>query len=545
MSLRSAALLSAVLAVPVLCGAQESATGRTSTTGDPLDGLERVAWSGWEDLAQLLDDVRANTGVPAIAAAFVRDGEIVAAATVGVQAAGSDVPVAATDRFHLGSLTKPFTAVVIAKLVEEGRLQWDTRVGDVLATMPMRADYRAVTLEQLLQHRGGLPGYTEGPPADAAPVTSVAGTPTEMRAAFLAGVLQTQPVAPPGETMHYSNAGYVLAGHMAEVVSGTSWEELVRRIVFVPLELETAGFGILAHPEGHVARGREYLPVPLDAYPRMEPIAPAGNVHCSVGDLARYARAHLLGLAGTDGFLRFATVQRLHTPPEGGTYASGWFVGTGEGGEPVHWHGGSVGASHAELRLFPAGRSAGMVLTTVESRVGEPLANRIIRAMRERYQPALAGFVSAGPRASEAENSARVVEEKADPAADARMWTLVRRLAEAINDEDRKAYDELFSPTAKQTRPDRDSMFDFMSENVLPSRGGIRSFHELRSAEMAPGMRIATFHLENGFPGYFGIILNSDGRIDQLSLFVKGDLCRSGTDPNCKAIVRRLGEDFE
>lgn len=404
-----------------------------------------------------------------------------------------------------------------------------------------------MTLEQLLRHRSGLPSYTDRRP-DGHPDRTYEGSPTERRAAFLADALVQDPVGTPGRTFLYSNAGYAAAGHIAERAAGASWEELVERYVFAPLGMRHSGFGFPDTPLGHVGVGPELVPVPTDTYPPMEIIAPAGNIHASVADLARYASAHLAGLAGRDDFLRAGTVQRLHAlPPEqdGASFASGWFVTEDAALGPVHRHAGSVGASHAEVRLYPACDSATIVLTTVSSGLGEVLADRIARALLQRYRPALPGFVSI-----DGERTASDVPQLAGAATaeeDARLWRVVGKLSRAINDEDREAYRSLFAPTFDQR--DRDSMFDFMASNVLPSRGGIHAFHAPSAPLRVPGSerthRPVTFHLENGFPGYFGISLDEADRIVEFSLFVKGDLCPGGTDRHCARNVKTLGEDFE
>src|SRR5215212_2418790 len=90
--------------------------------------------------------------LPAVAAAVVRNGTVVAAGAVGTRRAGTDTPVTVSDRFHIGSDTKAMTALLAAMFVEEGRLRWDSTVGEVFPELAatMDAGLRRVTLEQLL-----------------------------------------------------------------------------------------------------------------------------------------------------------------------------------------------------------------------------------------------------------------------------------------------------------------------------------------------------------------------------------------------------------
>ena len=500
--------------------------------------MDDVDWEGWTDLRGLLTDIHERTGVPGLAAAFVRDGEVVAQATVGVDAVGEDAAIGDDARFHLGSVTKSMTALWIARVVEEGVLEWTTTVGEALDDLPMREGYRAVTIEQLLRHRGGLPAYTHGRPEGHDADKRYTGTAIERRASFLADVLRVEPVGEPGQTSLYSNAGYALAGHIAETMSAASFEEGVASRVFEPLDMSDSGFGFPERPLGHARVGTALAAVPLDGYPDMAVIAPAGNVHATAGDLARYAAAHLRGLDGGDGLVSSETWRRLHRD-SGDGYAAGWRVGVDRSGRAVHWHGGTVGASYAEVRLFPESRSGVVFLTTVPMGIGEAIARQVTKALMKRFgAPAPSGFVTAGEPAGRLE----IITESSTAEDDARFWRVIDGLSRAINDEDRDAFHAHLAAT--YNRRDADSLFDFMARNVLPSRGGVHAFHDASPPFRMPGkdvaVRTVTFHTENGFPGYFGITLDDDEKVTQLSLFIKSDLCRNGVDRRCDKITRKL-----
>ena len=96
-----------------------------------------------------LEQTRVKHGLPALAAAVVKDGKIVASGAVGVRALGSAVKVTIGDRFHLGSDTKAMTATLAGMMVDEGKLQWTSTIGDVLgAALPgLNRQLAAVTLE--------------------------------------------------------------------------------------------------------------------------------------------------------------------------------------------------------------------------------------------------------------------------------------------------------------------------------------------------------------------------------------------------------------
>jgi D-alanyl-D-alanine carboxypeptidase len=305
-------------------------------------------------LASLLDDVRRRHGIPALAAAIVRSDTILAAAAVGVRRRGSHDPVSLGDQFHIGSNTKALTATLLAVLVERGDLAWTTRPVDVLPELrDIHAAYRDITLEQLLSHRAGVPAFTSGFALAMLPDAVYKQgdrTPAQWRRAFVLQVLRDKPKVAPASRFLYSNAGYSVAAAMGEAVTSQPWESLLQSAVLQPLGIR-GGYGWPAandpaQPWGHwrkLLRGiRPHDP--HDKYQLGALLAPAGDVHLSIEEYARFLRTQLRGLRGRDGLLRAATVARLHTPI--GEYAFGWIVQELAGAR-VSAHEGSAGTFHA------------------------------------------------------------------------------------------------------------------------------------------------------------------------------------------------------
>ncbi len=114
-------------------------------------------------LNALLTPYLSQYNLPALAAAVVKGGRIIAAGAVGTRRVGSNIPVTLNDRFHLGSDTKAMTALLAAMLVEEGKLRWNTTIREVFPELAEKMDpaLRGVTLEQLLSHTSGIPTDNE------------------------------------------------------------------------------------------------------------------------------------------------------------------------------------------------------------------------------------------------------------------------------------------------------------------------------------------------------------------------------------------------
>ena len=285
-------------------------------------------------ISQMLETIRVKHNFPALAAAVVVDGKIVMTNAVGFRKNGSLENVTVDDKFHLGSVTKSMTATVAAMLVEQGKISWMTTIGETFPELKSKihTDYLGVTLEQLLSQRSGAPGDA---PADLwRDAWAATGTAAEQRLAFIKGILARKPEAKPGTKFIYSNQGYTIAGVMLEKAASKTWEELLRLRLFEPLGMTTAGFGAPAsvgkvdQPWGHTKKSSGNEPVPHGpGADNPLAISPAGAVHCSMGDLAKYAAFHMDGERGESKLLKAESFKKLHTIVAGNdNYALGWMV---------------------------------------------------------------------------------------------------------------------------------------------------------------------------------------------------------------------------
>jgi CubicO group peptidase (beta-lactamase class C family) len=303
-----------------------------ATSGDP----------SVRDVSALLRPIREKHDVPAMVCAIVHGERTVALGADGVRKRGTDVKVTVDDEFHLGSCTKSMTATLCAMLVEEKKLAWSTTIGEIFADLAgsMHPDWRNVTLEQLLTHRAGVPSDL-GTDGLWDKLWHHGGLPPAQRETLVEGVLKHPPVSPPGTKFLYSNAGFAIAGAMAERVARVPWEDLIRARLFAPLHMASAGFGApgtfgaLDQPLGH---GHDGKPMELGvSSDNPQAIAPAGTVHATIGDWAKYVALHLGGdRAAFDPHEKHRarlispeSFARLHTPPAGAepTYAMGWSIG--------------------------------------------------------------------------------------------------------------------------------------------------------------------------------------------------------------------------
>lgn len=280
------------------------------------------------DLEAKLEEIRAKNGVPALAAAATTGDRLLAIGAVGLRKKGSPERVTVDDLWHLGSCTKSMTATMLARLVERGTLEWDTTIGEAFkGDLVVPEVFAPVTIEQMLAHRSGIPSDLSHDGLWGK-LWEKKGTPVDQRRQLVEGVFVQGPATRPGTDFLYSNAGFAFAGHIAERAMKKPWEDLMRDELFAPLGMRSAGFGApgskdaVTQPWGHRGVDDPVNPGPNADNPPA--IGPAGTVHASLADWAKYAALHLRGARGKTDYLKPGTFARLQEKPKVGDYAFGW-----------------------------------------------------------------------------------------------------------------------------------------------------------------------------------------------------------------------------
>lgn len=337
------------------------------------------------DLSPILAEFCAKYKLPGCAAAVMEGGKISAIGAGGLRRVDSDVPVTTADVWHIGSCTKSMTATLVGAMVDAGKLRWDQPVAEALPGFPCDPAWRQITVWHVVTHHAGianvrLPEEFRGQPGR---------SPAEQRSALAKWLLATAPTGPRDKSI-YSNAGYGLLGAILDRASGETYEEMLRRYIFTPLGLRSAGFGPAAtpgqldQPWGH--RRRDDRLVPVDpAAPSQFPsvLAPAGCVHLSLNDFARYAWWFS---SNEPPLLKPDTFARLHTPPKGSNYAGGvWQAELPARGGVAVAHSGHMGGSFA---IFYAGRDlASVAVFNTEGGGWEWLGDVMIEAVLKESAP--------------------------------------------------------------------------------------------------------------------------------------------------------------
>jgi CubicO group peptidase (beta-lactamase class C family) len=329
-------------------------------------------------IAEALEPIRVKHHLPALGGAIVTSHGLVALAVTGVRKAGTDVAVTPADLWHLGSDTKAMTAAWIARAVagSAGRLTWESTIGSVLTQETAGAPeaFRNITLTQLLCHRAGLP-----PNVNWQQAARAAAAPRAQRLEAVRMAAATSLLSVPGSKYEYSNLGFVLAAAMAEKVTDAAWEDAIQTSIFTPLGMSSAGFGGLGtpgtidQPWPHTGNGQ---PTAMNGplVDNAEVMGPAGTVHCSLADWAKFIADQLDGLQGRGKLFPPATYTQLHTPPFGGDYAFGWLAAERAwAGGTAYTHAGSNTMNFAVVWMAPK-RDFAVLVTTNQGGTGVPLA---------------------------------------------------------------------------------------------------------------------------------------------------------------------------
>ena len=230
------------------------------------------------DLDRQVRQAQSDWHSPALSAGVIRDGALVWSTHIG--SARLDVPTAPTDdtQYMIGSITKTFTAVLVMRLRDAGRLSLDDQLGTYLP----QSRHGAITIRQMLSHASGLQREPVGR------IWENLDAPDEER--LLRELEDAEQVLPGHFAFHYSNLAFALLGQIVEQLEARPWGDVVTERILLPLEMGSTGLvpddkgralGYSVHPHTGVA-----MPEPQF---ELRATAPFGGLWSTVADLGRYA----------------------------------------------------------------------------------------------------------------------------------------------------------------------------------------------------------------------------------------------------------------
>jgi CubicO group peptidase (beta-lactamase class C family) len=324
---------------------------------------------------------------------IMREGRLILDQAYGLANDEHGVRVSPHTRFRIGSIAKPMTATAILRLAQSEKLRLDDPIAKYVAGVP---GGDTITLHHLLSHTSGLPRDSFNRSFFASDEPRHPFTDEEL----LAKIGAMKLLFAPGENWAYSNTGYWLLGRVIEVVSGQTWEEALRDLVFTPAGMtatslddperivpgRASGYYIKSGSEGYAS----YLNVPY-IYP---PNARGhGGLLSTTDDLYRFDRAVHDGT-----LLEPLSVEKMFAK-HGGTYGYGWNIYDLTVG-PAYIATGRTAGFNSVLTHLESLDTTIVVLTNrfqvLADGIGETLVQIILG--REYYQPAIRKEISVDPK---------------------------------------------------------------------------------------------------------------------------------------------------
>ncbi|MYR97506.1 MULTISPECIES: serine hydrolase domain-containing protein [unclassified Streptomyces] len=321
----------------------------TDVTAPPVTAPDSSATT-----ARLLAEAAGRIDAPDVVLAMSRGG--VRTVHTGGSAEPGPVP---RERLHyeLGSASKPFAGLLLARLVAQGRVRYEDRAADLLAPgLPVHPAVRRITLRHLLTHTSGLPGLPADFYPQAVPRWSTDPYGNYPADRVVRAFLRARPRHRPGTRWHYSNFAVSVLGHTLAAATGTPWEVLLHQQVLAPLGLEATL--LRPGPEGTDATGHRRDGTPLPALDTGGFTA-AGALRSSPLDLLAFLEAHVGGASGspTDPSLAAALTEVTRPVLRRGrrhahTHTLTWFQHPTPYG-PVLFHAGATLGQQAFLGFRP------------------------------------------------------------------------------------------------------------------------------------------------------------------------------------------------
>jgi CubicO group peptidase (beta-lactamase class C family) len=369
--------------------------------------------------------------MPGCAVGVIRDGEVLLNKGFGTKELGADAPVTSKTLFAIGSTTKSFTAAAVGALVDDGLVEWDRPVRDYIPGFAMHdpAATERIGVRDLLSHRSGIPRHE----------FVWLGQPDRSRADLVRRLRYLPLSHDIRQRFSYANLGYVTAGHLIEVVSGTSWEEYVLTRLLKPLGMDRSNVSVAEterdedHSRAHERRGDALVLIP---YRDLAQVAPAGGINSCIDDMLAYLRLEMgaddRGIVSSEAIAETQRPQIVvpedQTFPEStrSAYGLGWMVGQYRGHHVVE-HGGGIDGFLTDCMMLPDDGIGVVVLTNAWSSIGPAIVYRVFDELlglepidwpgrlKERFDAARAGLKDARAERPRVEGAAllRPLEEYA------------------------------------------------------------------------------------------------------------------------------------
>ena len=324
----------------------------------------------FDDYNQYIQDAMKSWECPGVALAIVKGDELVHQVVFGFRDVENKLPMTADTRFAMASVTKSFTAMSAALLVDDGKLEWDKPVKEYMPEFILDDPYitQNVTVRDMLSHRTGLPRHDFS-----------AWHLDISRAEFVKRMRHLKFNATFREKFQYNNLMYYAAAALVEKLADQKWEDFVQQRIFLPLGMRSSNFKPEPPEAGQpTAQGyrvdraldgsaKGLVNMPFGLHTELSPGA-AGALFSTLADLVQWLKVHVnAGRVGDLQLVSADNLKQMHLPqtiiPGGGmnealmgntiyTYGMGWFIEPYRGYTLIE-HGGNVEGHSLIIGFIP------------------------------------------------------------------------------------------------------------------------------------------------------------------------------------------------
>jgi CubicO group peptidase (beta-lactamase class C family) len=340
-----------------------------------------------DQLREWVSEAAGRLEVPGVAVGVLREGQE-QYAFHGVTSIENPLPVDENTLFQFGSTGKTYTGTAIMRLVEQGALDLDERVRTYVPELRLKDDSvaRDVTLLHLLNHTAGWAGD----------LMDNTGDGDDALALYVERMAEIDQVTPLGATVSYNNASLSLAGRVIEKVTGKTFEQAIKELIFEPLGLTQSYFSPNEIMTRRFAVGHSQKPDGTITVARPWAMArggtPAGGISSNAGDQIAWARFHLGDGTAPDG-TRILSEESLNRMKQATADAAGSAIGDAIGitwmlrdvdGARLVGHGGNTIGQDSGFDLVPE-RGFALITMTNCSPNGSQFNEELIRWALEAY----------------------------------------------------------------------------------------------------------------------------------------------------------------
>ena len=320
-----------------------------------------------------------TTGVPGVAIAIVKDSAVIYLKGFGVKDVQTNEPVDLHTVFRLASVSKCFSSLLAATMVEDSLLTWNDPVVKYLPEFSLHdaTQTEKLTIQHVLSHTTGLPYHA---------YTNLVEEGYSLRE-MLDQLRNVELISSSGKVYAYQNVAYSLIGEVIEAATGKTFEQQMKERVFFPLAMADASLSYQAMQTGlnvaqpHLVRGRQWRKIPIsDKYYN---VAPAGGINASISDMAKWMQAMLgnrqevISAGSLDklyqpqvragaknrNFNQWSRIRKSH-------YALGWRILDFQK-DTLAYHGGYVNGYRSEVAIHQGERLAICILANGPARFSD------------------------------------------------------------------------------------------------------------------------------------------------------------------------------